>query len=234
MRPTRTRVSIMKSITTLAVALFALALTSCGGGNKEQQEPAPVKVKPETTAIKGALAGCFEVVDKEYTLKDAGFGNNKKITIEVKRTDAEIPYSTDDIDSFGNKYHATTSMLAGFGIELLDKDGNVLMSKAPSESTADEKNVSMALRSSAGETTTFEIWLSDYEGTPVSFRITSDLQKNEKEESVSEETADAEEEKTTSSEDDDKAVENAKQAVRVASSILGAGKEAADILDALY
>lgn len=232
MRPTRTRVSIMKSITTLAVALFALALTSCGGGNKEQQEPAPVKVKPETTAIKGALAGCFEVVDKEYTIKkDYG---SKEITIEIKRTDAELPYSIDDIDSFGNDNHATSSMLAGFGIEFLDKDGNVIASKTPKE-CGDGDQVSMALRSSAGETTTFTIsTYADFDVAPVSFRITSDLQKNEKKESVSEETADAEEEKTTSSEDDDKAVENAKQAVRVASSILGAGKEAADILDALY
>lgn len=230
MRPTRTRVSIMKSITTLAVALFALALTSCGGGNKGQ-EPAPVKVKPETTAIKGALAGCFEVVDKEYTIKEDW---SKEITIEVKRTDAELPYSIDDIDSFGNKSDATSSMLAGFGIEFLDKDGNVIASEAPKECW-DGDQVSMALRSSAGETTTFTISTNaKFDVAPVSFRITSDLQKNEKKESVSEETADAEEEKTTSSEDDDKAVENAKQAVRVASSILGAGKEAADILDALY
>lgn len=229
MRPTRTRVSIMKSITTLAVALFALALTSCGGGNKEQQQEAgPIKLKPETTAIKGALAGCFEVVDKEYSFKDE---YSKKITIEVKRTDAELPYSTDDIDCFDNKSDATSSMLAGFGIELLDKDGNVIASDAPGY-TGDGSNVLMALRARPGETATFQLYIPDYEGTPVSFRITSDLQKNVPQKS--EETADAEEEKATSSEDDDKAVENAKQAVRVASSILGAGKEAADILDALY
>lgn len=219
----------MKSITTLAVALFALALTSCGGGNKEQ--PAPVKVKPETTAIKGALAGCFEVVDKEYTIKKDY--SSKEITIEVKRTDAELPYSIDDIDSFGNKSKATSSMLAGFGIEFLDKDGNVIASKTPKECW-DGDQVSMALRSSAGETTTFTISTSaDFDVAPVSFRITSDLQKNENKESVSEETAEAEEEKTTSSEDLDDAVENAKQAARIASSILGAGKDAADIIDAL-
>ena len=43
-------------------------LTSCVGSKKAES----LTAKPETTEVKGALKGCYEVIQKDYTIKETG------------------------------------------------------------------------------------------------------------------------------------------------------------------
>lgn len=72
----------------------------------------------------------FKVVDKDYKIKidDDGFMKTAMITVEVKRTNEEFDFPTDNINPFGTMgsedYHI------GFGIEILDESRPVVIKNA--------------------------------------------------------------------------------------------------------
>lgn len=107
--------------------LFLLAsitlFLACGKGEKTIVEsPAEVTLKPNTTEVNGDLSGCFEVIDKEYK------SNNGLLTFELKRTDTQLPFELKDgksPSSYGT-FGSDVYVHVGFGIEFLDKDGNIL------------------------------------------------------------------------------------------------------------
>lgn len=107
----------MKKVLVLLTAV--VLLFSCG--KKSEFE---LKVKPSTTEVSGGLEGCYQVVDKEY--KSAKDGMYNLLTIELKRTSQELPFDSDsDLYGYGT-YGEGEGYRIGFGIEFLDKDGNVV------------------------------------------------------------------------------------------------------------
>lgn len=104
---------------------FFLALTSvvllfsCGS---KETEFKGITIKPESTEVSGDMEGCYKVVDKEYSSKD------DVLTIELERTDSDLPFEVIEGKS-PSCYGASGSgvyLHVGFGIEFLDKDGNIL------------------------------------------------------------------------------------------------------------
>ena len=121
-----------------------------------------------------------EVVDKAYEVKfDRG---EKIITIEIKRTDAELPYDREDFDIYANKGDNPKSKVAGFGIELLDSTGNVVKQISPSESSLYKDAMIAALRLLPGETGTVS-WgtFDNWDWKIAGFRILSSVEANTKE-----------------------------------------------------
>lgn len=86
------------------------------------------KIVPETTKVSGELGDCFTVEERDYSLK-TGDGSST-LTVAFTRTDAALPFKGESstIGSFLSK----KSIKVGFGIELLDEEGNVL-SKIPAD-----------------------------------------------------------------------------------------------------
>lgn len=72
---------VMESIRTRITALLIIPIlfTSCGGGGGSSDEP--IKVKPESTDISGAVQRTLNVVDNEYKISGSIPG---KLTIKVK------------------------------------------------------------------------------------------------------------------------------------------------------
>lgn len=108
-----------------AIATATILLTACG--EKKTNE---VSVKPETTSLKGDLKPYFEVVDKQYKIKvdEESFMPRGMITVEVKRTSTDFDFPTDNINPFGT--NGSEDYHVGFGIELLDESGPVVIKNA--------------------------------------------------------------------------------------------------------
>lgn len=168
----------MNKLIKSALMCVCAVMVSCGGsGSSDQGEKvAEYKVKPETVSVKGALSDCFEVVDKEYTMKKDGSGY--MLTVQLKRTDVPAPYSVTDIDYFPNADKTSASMLGGFGYELLDENGDVIATHAPTNSAYSWDDMVAALRMNPGETSAIKFLVYSMDGTPAVFRISSDLQPN--------------------------------------------------------
>lgn len=161
----------MKRKSILVLGLAAL-LASCGGNKKAE----PLKVTPETTEIKGALKGCYEVVQKDYSVKENGsFGH--LISVELKRTDKELPFDPQKTTSFGVSEDGKPTQ-AGFGIELLDENGDVVEIKNANDGgfggAYSSDDIDAALQLNSGEIGIVR-WTVEVENKPVSFRITSAL-----------------------------------------------------------
>lgn len=90
----------MKTVKSLILFLVTVCLASCGGSG----------LKPISNKIQGPLGKFFEVVDRNYSLKDG------QVAIEFKRI-AE-----------GGPKDASWSSSPTFTVELLDADGNVVAS----------------------------------------------------------------------------------------------------------
>lgn len=162
----------MKTFKYFAMAAFAIILASCGG--KKDNSDKTIVLTPETTHIKGDLGDCFEVVDKEYTVTD-DWGD--MVSIEVKRTDADFSFDTKGVEPYGTYGKGVTGN-AGFGIEILDENGNVIEKTAATASglsgmySSDDMKEALKLR--AGETCTVR-WSFQFDNDkkPVKFRLTS-------------------------------------------------------------
>lgn len=106
-----------------ALASLSLIMTSCGGKSEKETSE---KIKPETIEVSGDLEDCFTVVDREYAFVDEIIG--AMVTVELERTDAELPIELQDADlilPFGSMTSGDF-VCVGFGIEFLDADGNIL------------------------------------------------------------------------------------------------------------
>ena len=129
---------------------------------------------PETTQIKGDLGDYFEVVDKEYTVTD-DWGD--MVSIEVKRTDVEYSFDLKGVEPYGTYGQGVTGN-AGFGIEILDENGNVIDKTSATASGLsgmyDSDDMKEALKLRSGETATVR-WSFHFDGEkkPVKFRLTS-------------------------------------------------------------
>lgn len=154
--------------------LFGLAalLMSCGGNKK-----AELTLTPETTELKGPLKGCYEVVQKEYTVMDDSWSH--VLNVELKRTDKELPFDPQKATSF-NVYDEENPTQVGFGIELLDEDGNVVeitnASGTGLSGPYSSDDIVAAIALAPGETGIVR-WSIDEENEPASFRITSAVNK---------------------------------------------------------
>lgn len=161
----------MKKELILSMAFIASAfiITSCS----EKKEEKAV-LTPETTHIKGDLADYFEVVDKEYTVTD-DWGD--MVSIEVKRTDVDYAFDLKGVEPYGT-YGQGVAAHAGFGIEVLDEDGNVIEKTAATASGLggmySSDDMKEALKLKAGETGTVR-WSFNFDSDekPAKFRLTS-------------------------------------------------------------
>ncbi len=116
------------------LCLTALLAVSCGkkGSDSDSDSvagkdaPKEGVIKAETTTVSGDLGECYKVVDREY--KPTG-EHPALLTVELERTEAELPFDTNayHLLPFGG-YRTDGGAYAnvGFGIEMLDADGNVI------------------------------------------------------------------------------------------------------------
>lgn len=216
------------------LAIATLAMTSCGGGNSTTENE-PVLIKPTDTKIKGDLRKCFEVVDKSYEVKWAG--SKKIITIEVLRSDAELPYDRDDFDVYENKGENPKEKVAGFGIELIDSMGNVVKTITPNETSLYKEQMIAALRLLPGETGTVS-WgtFDNWDWSITSFRLISSVERNTKEKGDIFDRAfekwenDSDNEKEDIEEDIEDDIEDVKKATKAVKDILEVEKEILDLL----
>lgn len=163
----------MKQLKLFVMACFAIVLASCGG-KKSSGENEKIVLTPETTHIKGDLGDYFEVVDKEYTVTE-DFGD--LVSIEVMRTDIAYAFDLKGVEPYGTYGKGVTGN-AGFGIEILDEDGNVI-EKATATAGGlggmySSDDMKEALKLKAGETGTVR-WSFHFgsDQKPAKFRLTS-------------------------------------------------------------
>lgn len=120
----------MKTIKLLGIAVMATTLmTSCGGSSKSDT-PESVTVKAKQSKLKGDLKNYFEVVDKDYKIKvdKESYSTDGMITVEIKRTDTDFDFETDNINPFGT--NGSEDYHVGFGIEIFDESGPVIIKNA--------------------------------------------------------------------------------------------------------
>ena len=195
----------MKTIKYFAIAIMAVCLAACGGkkGSEEKEE---IVLTPETTHIKGDLGDYFEVVDKEYTITD-DWGD--MVSIEVKRTDADFSFDLKGVEPYGTYGKGVTGN-AGFGIEILDENGNVIEKVAATESGLggmySSDDMKEALKLKAGETGTVR-WSFNFDSDkkPAKFRLTSAYEEVDSSDWDSDSSSSDDDESSSSDDDDDEA-----------------------------
>lgn len=161
--------------------VICLLFSLCGGGD-ESVQPEPKKdviLTVDQTEVKGELKGCFEVVDRNYKVKFAEYGiGDDHLMVELKRTDAELPYDRNSVVNFYDAEDHDTKHCAGFGIEILDADKNVIAKKTAKEVKYGQgESINEVLRLLSGDTGSIEFDIRDLDKA-ASFRITSTLEPN--------------------------------------------------------
>jgi len=98
--------------------LIPILFTGCGGNSNTSntEETKPVTVKPKAVQIKGDLGDYYEVVNRDFQIKDG------LITVEVKRNMKDFIFSTNGLDPYGTSGEGVLG-LYGFGIELYGNAG---------------------------------------------------------------------------------------------------------------
>ena len=195
----------MKKFKYFAIAIMAVCLAACGGkkGSEEKEE---IVLTPETTQIKGDLGDYFEVVEKEYTVTN-DFGDI--VSIEVKRTDADFSFDLKGVEPYGTYGKGVTGN-AGFGIEILDENGNVIEKVAATESGLggmySSDDMKEALKLKAGETGTVR-WSFNFDSDkkPAKFRLTSAYEEVDSSDWDSDSSSSDDDESSSSDDDDDEA-----------------------------
>lgn len=170
-----------KSFITAIATLLLLAMTACGSKEKKHDgENETLTLKPATTEISGEMDGCFTVVDRPYKVKLEGFTGGI-LTVELERTDKPLPFSSEGraIYSFSS-YSQSAYVQVGFGIELLDEDGNIIDKTSASGSGlsgsySPDECVDL-VKLSEGKTGSIRFSISQDASEAVSFRITSAYQ----------------------------------------------------------
>lgn len=171
----------MKKLMTIFGAMFIVSaiMTSCGGGEKKGTNEVTIKAK--STSIKGDLGDYFEVVDKDYVLKveEGSIMGGAIISVEVKRTDKDFDFPTENINPFGTNggedYHV------GFGIELLGESGPITVKQATESGMGgpySSEDVTGLMKLKKGETGYIR-WSVDKLDGLKSFQLSSALQKEE-------------------------------------------------------
>lgn len=182
-------------------------------------------VKPAQTEIKGDLKGYFEVVDKETPITPDM--SAKIISIEIKRTEKELPFDRKDVTIFPDAKDSEKGHVAGFGIEVLDDKGNVIAKAEANSSPNSKDEMIAALQTLPGETATIKFRFFDDLSKASSYRILSVLEKNEKKEEE-QSKADKLLDKAV-----DKAIDNAdeiEEDIETAKEVVGVAKDIIDLL----
>lgn len=143
-------------------------------------------LKPSTTDVSGPLGECFKVVDKSYDCKynEKEIFSPYMITIELERTDKTLPFG-EGYEPFGYSGEDVYGNY-GFGIEIRDKDDNVVYSCAPTASglsgvySSDDVKAFKSMK--AGESGIIR-WSEDLgskgiKGKDLTFKITSAVEIN--------------------------------------------------------
>ena len=175
-----------------AIILISL-LSNIGGGKdtatQEVKEVKEVVLKAAQTEIKGDLKGCYEVVDKDYKVKFATKSyENDLVTVELKRTSKNLPYDRKDVTIFPEAEKSSANNCAGFGIEILNADGDVIDKKTANGNPYSWDEMTAALQLLQDETTTIRFYFDNL-SEATSFRVTSLVQQNEKRKAALEEAA---------------------------------------------
>ena len=206
--------------------IILISLLSNIGGNSDStpQEPREELIlKAAQTEIKGDLKGCYEIVDKNYKVK---FGQksyeNDVVTIELKRISKDLPYDRKNVVIFPEAEESLAENCAGFGIEILNIEGDVIDKKSANSTPYSWDEMTAALQLLPDETTTIAFHFDDLSEAS-SFRITSLIQPNEKI-------------KTTIEKEAETLIDIAKEASKLSSDIeteeaLEDAKEALELLD---
>lgn len=109
------------------VTLATVCLISCGGKKESSNEA--IVLTPETSHIKGDLCDYFSVVDKEYTVTKDQYGGSM-VAIEICRDGGSDYTFPKGVKPYGFHGQSITGN-AGFGIEILDENGNVIKKSSP-------------------------------------------------------------------------------------------------------
>lgn len=169
----------MKNLTKIASLIFLMGITACGSSEKnksdkdsnDKSDKEIVGITPATTKVSGDLGQCFTVVNRTY--KPTG-DYMKVITVELTRNSEPLPFD----EKFGeiNSYAVSGSddmIRVGFGIEFLDKDGNIVGKTPATDGGYSHKEPVELAKLKSGETGSIRfIFPTDAEEIS-SFRITS-------------------------------------------------------------
>ncbi len=175
-----------------AIILISL-LSNIGGSDdattQEVKEVKEVVLKAVQTEIKGDLKGCYEVVDKDYKVKFATKSyEDDLVTVELKRTSKNLPYDRKDVTIFPEAEKSSANNCAGFGVEILNADGDVIDKKTANATPYSWDEMTAALQLLQDETTTIRFYFDNL-SEATSFRVTSFVQKNDKRKTALEEAA---------------------------------------------
>ena len=162
-----------------AIFIVSAIMTSCGGGKKKGTNEVTIKAK--STSIKGDLGDYFAVIDKDYVLKveEGSIMGGAIISVEVKRTDKDFDFKTDNINPFGT--NGSEDYHVGFGIELLGESGPITVKQATEGGMGgpySSEDVTGLMKLKKGETG-FIRWSVDKLDGLKSFQLSSALQKEE-------------------------------------------------------
>lgn len=167
---------------------LAALLMGCGGNKKVES----LTAKPETTEIKGALKGCYEVIQKDYPIKENGSWGHL-ISVELKRTDKELPFDPQKATNFSVSEDGKPIQI-GFGIELLDENGDIVEVKNANTGgiggAYSSDDIDAAIQLGSGETGIVR-WTVSPDNKPVTFRITSAMNESSPTSRISEEKVDS-------------------------------------------
>lgn len=160
-----------------SILVFGLAalLASCVSTAKKESV-----VKPETTEVKGDLKGYYEIVEKDYKIREDGI--NLVINVELKRTSKELPFDASVGEfSYGRLDDGNgKEVKVGFGIELLDENNDIIESIKAGDYGwygADTENIPELMKLDNGETGTLTIKVKG-ENNPVKFRILTNMEES--------------------------------------------------------
>ena len=170
----------MKVVCNLFVFMLVMStITSCGGSIGETSKSEEVILRATQTKIKGDLKGCYEVVDKDYKVKFAQKSyEDDVVNVELKRTTEDLPYDRKNVVNFPEANQSSAEYCAGFGIEILNADGDVIDKINANAVPYSWDEMTIALQLLPDETTTIAFHLEDLSEAS-SFRITSLVQENE-------------------------------------------------------
>ncbi len=160
----------------MVVGLFAM-VTACGKKEKQEAQNGTIELKPSSTAISGEMEGCFSVVDRTYQVKFEDFVGGI-LTVELVRTDQPLPFSTEGRNLYSfSSFSPSSYVQVGFGIDLLDAEGNIVDKTSASASGlggpySPDECVDL-VKLSAGKTGSIRFSISEEAKEAKSFRITS-------------------------------------------------------------
>lgn len=170
----------MKKLNYFLVAALAVVCIACGG-NKNSNSSDSIQsgeekvdgIVPESVTVSGELGPGYKVVDRVYNYEDGMMG--KEITVELERTDAELPFDPDDnVENFDEYSYKNPCVLVGFGIEVLDANGNILDKKAATSLPYSRSDIKDIAKLKPGERGSIKFSLYNDNGDKArKFRISS-------------------------------------------------------------